>query len=151
MILEFGNGDAITVFPSLAIQFDVKAGATWFNDPDQEEEHDLAYNYDGNDPLELLEEMESRGCTNISVETDHDGVYLYFWYENGKLTLSGGDYNSVMRKITKDLIAGLDKDLNKIKARLEKLKEGNNMTLDELENLCSKNSLAVFDLINYEE
>ena len=73
-VIEFGNGDAITVFPSLAIQFDVKAGATWFNDPDQEEEHDLAYNYDGDDPLGLLEEMAHTQGKTILIATHNSAL-----------------------------------------------------------------------------
>ena len=150
MILEFNNGDAINVFPVIAIRYDVKAGATWWNDPDQEEEFDLEYNYDGCDPIGLLDEMECRGCINIEVEAEHDGITLFFLYEDGKLTLDSSDYNSLMKKIAKDLICGLDKDLKQTMNGLEKLKDGNNMTLDELENLCWDDSATVFDLINVE-
>lgn len=150
MMLEFNNGDEITVFPSLAIHYDVKAGATWWNDPDQEEEYDLEYNYDGNYPMELLDEMADRGCFNISVEAEHEGLDLFFWYENWDLRLDGSDYNSLMRKIASDLIVGLDKDLDVTIKELEKLKDGNNMTLNELENLCWADSATVFDLINVE-
>lgn len=147
MIIEFGNGDSISVFPCVEVRYDVEASATWFNDPNQEDEYDFAMNYDGCDVMSLVDDMANRGCTNISIYAEHEGLGLFFWYNNGELEIDNVDYNNVLKKIAQDLIAGLDKDFDYTYKALKKLKEDSGMSLQELEDRCWADSASIFDAI----
>lgn len=148
MIIELSNGNKIDVFPCVEIHYDVGRGATWFNDPDQQDEYDFSYNYEGNDLYGILEEMEVRGCKNIEciceIRNLRNKIDAQLYFKDGLLSIDADDETYIYKTLAKELTDGLDLDIAEITNKLMIL----NMPLDELINMCWENSVAVFDLIN---
>ena len=152
MIIEFQNGNQIDVFPCVAISYDVKDGATWFGEDDQREAYDFSYNYEGNDLLGMLEEMESRGCKNIECYCEltdlHDKVGVTFYYTGRGLSIDADDETYMFKQLAKELTDGLDMDVDDVANKLMYLNSSVGIPFNELANLCWQNIATVFDMIN---